>query len=60
MAAITADSPLAVVAIVVIMLLGASIGITVMALLASEALRIISSRFGDRDTELVESADSPG
>ncbi|MCE7885192.1 MAG: hypothetical protein DYH08_15270 [Actinobacteria bacterium ATB1] len=60
MAAITADSPLAVVAIVVMMLLGASIGITVMALLASEALRIIASQFGDRDTELVESADSQG
>ncbi|MCC7075719.1 MAG: hypothetical protein IT198_01205 [Acidimicrobiia bacterium] len=60
MAFITADSPWAVLALVVFILVAASVGITIMALAASEVLRLLCSQFGDRDTELLESAESEG
>ena len=58
MAFITTDSPWAVLALVVFMLLSATVGITIMALVGSEILRLVSSQFGDRDTELMESVET--
>jgi hypothetical protein len=49
----TTDSPLAVAGIIIAMLAGATVGIGVLAALASEAMRRFFDTYGDRDAELM-------
>lgn len=54
MLALTTNSPLAIFLIVIAMAIGATVGIAIIALLASEFLRAVFWLGGDRDAEMMD------